>query len=339
MAAAARGWRARWTARDGPIRTKSAETRKVSASTASRSTGWTTASASPTAAGTTRSRTPPTPQIAALASPTRSRPTSTGRAPKFAPSKNVNRLWATKPGDQDVRHGQDAQPVGDRHRPDDERRSRGRRRPSPACGPSGRRARRRRGRSAGRAAPPAWSSARSGRATGEPVDQDRHRDRGDQRTGQRDDPRQPSSAGSRRRRAAGPASPVGSTRRSLDRVTRPSLPGEPRLQLNPRTRPGRPSGRRGYVRGHDRLGAAAGGRLPRLPHADLPDLGAHARRLPVRRPLRGRSAGRPRTPRSPHCVSSPPAPRAIPDEGLDGLQDRATRDVVAFEATSSADVG
>ena len=78
-------------------RTSRAEPRKVSASTASSVEGCTTASASPTPAGTTRSRTPPTPQIAALASPTRSRPTRTGRAPKLAPSKNVKRHCATNP--------------------------------------------------------------------------------------------------------------------------------------------------------------------------------------------------------------------------------------------------
>ena len=76
-------------------RINKAEATKLSASTTRRVAGLTTAMASPTVPGTTISTAVAPPKTAVLATAIRSRPTSTGNAPKFAPSNNVDRDGTT----------------------------------------------------------------------------------------------------------------------------------------------------------------------------------------------------------------------------------------------------
>jgi hypothetical protein len=78
-------------------RTAIADATKLNTSSTSRLAGFSTASASPASAGTNNSIRLDAVQTAEFACATRARPTSTGSAPKFAPSKNVYTACTANP--------------------------------------------------------------------------------------------------------------------------------------------------------------------------------------------------------------------------------------------------
>ncbi len=117
-------------------RTSSAEVTKLSASTTRRFAGLITARAVAASGGAATSTTLPTDHTAEAAAATRSRPTSTGRAPKLAPSKK-----GTPPGDESRRehvgHGERVEPQATGTEPITHALTRSDA-PSPAAGSSGR---------------------------------------------------------------------------------------------------------------------------------------------------------------------------------------------------------
>ena len=179
----------------------------------------------------------PHPKTAVLATAIRSRPTSTGSAPKFAPSKNVASGRYDERHHHHVRHGQDTEQVRQRDRGHHELPPSMSAQTITRCGPNGRREPRRAGRRRVRRRLQRRHQRRQERRAAEPVDQHRERDERDRRPGRRQQARPRSTAGSRRRHAGETGPPAGRSgppsrrwrrcRRVSFRMTAPRAPGPP----------------------------------------------------------------------------------------------------------------